>query len=179
VFSLFLLDSWILYILLVFFLDVGIHSHVVFTHLFFFLFFLSSPPLKLKYANGDLYFGMWRDDIRHGHGSYTEKATGLSYEGDWENDQPHGQGQLRDVKGLYSGQFCRGVRHGEGMLLNVDGVALRGRWEHGRREGEFTKQPLTATQDHVPDMLHFREDHLTVDEQVVYQPFIPHRPPNF
>jgi len=134
---------------------------------------------EARYPNGDLYIGQWRGGLRHGHGSFTEKATGLSYEGEWENDQPHGEGQLRDVMGLYSGQFFRGLRHGEGMLLNEDGIALRGRWVHGRRDGEFTKQPLTASADHVPTIVEFTEDRLKVEEQVVYQPFIPHRPHNF
>ena len=43
------------------------------------------------WSNGDKYVGEWRDNLLHGHGTFLW-PNGNQYEGEWRDDKPHGQG---------------------------------------------------------------------------------------
>ena len=43
------------------------------------------------YANGDIYEGAWKNDLKHGYG-ILEKKTGDKYYGYWNNGLKEGQG---------------------------------------------------------------------------------------
>jgi len=51
-------------------------------------------------ANGDVYKGEWKNDLKNGKGLLTY-SNGDTYEGDWLNDEKNGQGKevikYRDV----------------------------------------------------------------------------------
>ena len=60
---------------------------------------------KYTYANGDVYTGMWKKDVREG------------------------EGVLRYANGdVYNGQWCNDVRSGEGSLVFADGSSFVGQW---------------------------------------------------
>ena len=44
----------------------------------------------LKYADGDLYKGYFKNGERHGPGSYTFADSGNKYEGEWEHGLKNG-----------------------------------------------------------------------------------------
>lgn len=43
------------------------------------------------HANGDVYWGDWKDGKAHGEGVFCDNKGSL-YEGQWENDLQHGNG---------------------------------------------------------------------------------------
>ena len=46
-----------------------------------------------KYENGDSYVGEWKDNKRHGKGTY-RYADGNKYVGEWKDDDFNGKGTL-------------------------------------------------------------------------------------
>ena len=43
------------------------------------------------HPNGEKYDGEWKDNMKHGKGTYFY-ASGASYTGDWQDDVMHGKG---------------------------------------------------------------------------------------
>jgi hypothetical protein len=63
------------------------------------------------------YKGELKGGRPHGHGSFTDPATGDRYEGDWLDGLYHGQGTLIKRNGIvYQGWFVQGLKEGEGVL---------------------------------------------------------------
>ena len=59
----------------------------------------------MTYADGDKYFGEWKDDKRNGVGTYTS-SNGQIYVGEYKDDLRHGQGTYTFVDGAkYVGEF--------------------------------------------------------------------------
>ena len=57
---------------------------------------------------GDVYVGEWKDNLYHGQGTYTY-ADGDKYVGEWKDDQFHGQGTYTFADGeRYAGFFMNG-----------------------------------------------------------------------
>ena len=47
------------------------------------------------YPNKDVYVGEWKDDKRHGNGTYTYNESGSIYVGMWDQGNAHGPGELK------------------------------------------------------------------------------------
>jgi len=50
------------------------------------------------YANGDKYVGEFKDNKRHGQGTYID-TSGNKYVGEWKDGKKHGQGTYTDANG--------------------------------------------------------------------------------
>ena len=48
---------------------------------------------KMTFANGNMYEGEFKDDMKHGEGKFTY-ANGDVYEGDYADDEAHGKGKI-------------------------------------------------------------------------------------
>jgi len=58
----------------------------------------------MKYSDGSVYEGDWKDDKRHGTGKYTSSLG--TYEGEWSHDQRNGKGIMRYANGdVYEGSW--------------------------------------------------------------------------
>lgn len=107
-------------------------------------------------ANGFVHHGNWENDLPHGHGTLrTEHVeltgywkggqtsdgpgwtimypkAGVIYEGEAKGGKPHGKGKLSIASGSsvlkYNGDFCLGLRHGEGVLTVQSHVIYEGAW---------------------------------------------------
>ena len=54
--------------------------------------------LKITLANGDKYVGQYKDDKKHGEGTWTF-ADGEKYVGEWKDDKRHGLGKYTFADG--------------------------------------------------------------------------------
>jgi hypothetical protein len=70
----------------------------------------------MKWNNGDVYIGSWKNGKRSGTGTIYWRANNTSHYGYWENDK----------------------RHGEGRTTNTKGIVLLGNWENDNPIGSFT-----------------------------------------
>ena len=83
------------------------------------------------YANGTKYVGEYRDDKRHGQGTYTF-ADGDKYVGEWRDDKRNGQGTNTFANGdKYVGEWRDGKYHGQGAFTFADGRVLEGIFKDG------------------------------------------------
>ena len=71
-------------------------------------------------ADGDTYVGEFRDDKRHGQGTYT-----FGPRSEWAGDQ-------------YVGEWRDDKKHGQGTYIFVDGTREIGIWESGEFQGAVT-----------------------------------------
>lgn len=98
----------------------------------------SGPNGTMKYADGRVYQGHWKNGSWHGHGR-TSYPNGDIYEGDYEDDQRHGIGiyQWRDGR-VFQGNFRNDQRNGHGVFKWPDGSTYVGGFQEGQRHGEGT-----------------------------------------
>jgi len=98
-------------------------------------------------GEGNLYIGRWRNNKRHGHGSYfinlpsweenrhTEfwlRENTENYTGDFVNDHYQGQGVYRWPNGArYEGGFFASDKHGPGTFYYETGTARQQLWNYG------------------------------------------------
>ncbi|TGZ74535.1 hypothetical protein CRM22_000882 [Opisthorchis felineus] len=116
-------------------------------------------------VNGDQYRGEWKNNKRHGRGTYKWSKTGVLYEGDWEDGKRSGYGVLsvfnsvgKQVKvycgewkhdkrqgygqnwysdtEIYEGEWCADKRWGWGRMLYADGSIYEGQWVDDLRNGD-------------------------------------------
>ena len=82
------------------------------------------------YTNGDKYVGGWKDDKRHGQGTYTfgpGEFYGDVYVGEYKDGMYHGQGIYTFADGSkYVGEFKDDKRHGQGTYTFADGERYAG-----------------------------------------------------
>ena len=79
------------------------------------------------FYNGN-YVGEWKDNKRHGQGTYTY-ANGDKYVGKWEDNTKHGQGTFTSASGTkYVGEYKDGNYHGQGTYTWDDGTTKTGIW---------------------------------------------------
>ena len=52
----------------------------------------------MRYANGSVFEGQWRDGVREGYGRLIH-VTGDMYEGDWRGDKANGYGVFSNLQG--------------------------------------------------------------------------------
>lgn len=87
---------------------------------------------EYKMSDFDIYNGMWKNNLKHGQGTYTY-ASGTVFEGEWCNDMKHGQGILRNIDGsIYEGDFMADLKHGSGVWTDIYGHKTEGVWEKGK-----------------------------------------------
>ena len=68
--------------------------------------------------------------------------------GSWERGQLHGTGRMLGGRGeAYEGDFCNGLRDGEGECVYCDGGVYRGQWAAGLCEGHGRLQQADAYYD--------------------------------
>ena len=77
----------------------------------------------------DAYDGEWKNDKKHGRGTYTYLLTGEKYVGDWERGLKKGKGTFTFSYGdYYEGDFDHGVKHGYGIIYFKSGAVFNGTW---------------------------------------------------
>lgn len=97
---------------------------------------------RYVYANGDEYFGDWKEGSRHGVGKMIWKSatskSGLSdvYEGDWCSDQIEGFGKYSWSNGdVYEGFWLQNKRNGQGKYITADGNSYEGTFANDQMFG--------------------------------------------
>lgn len=85
----------------------------------------------MKYSNGQIYSGEWKNNKKSGHGSLTW-PSGHVYEGEFLNDEVTGKGKMKYPSGwYYVGFFVDGSREGQGVMYNSKGeVVEQGIWSN-------------------------------------------------
>ena len=97
-----------------------------------------SPLTEVTYSNGDKFVGEFKDDKRHGQGTYTF-ANGGKYVGEWKDGKSEGQGTGTYADGSkYVGEFKDGKPEGQGTGTYADGSKYVGEWKDGKPEGQGT-----------------------------------------
>ncbi|CAJ1989728.1 MORN repeat-containing protein [Leishmania donovani] len=92
----------------------------------------------MRYYNGDVYEGEWRDNCRHGRGKL-RKIDGEVYDGDWAFDQRHGNGKIMYPNGsLFKGSMEYDQRNGEGIMRFANGDEFFGTFKKDRIDGHGT-----------------------------------------
>ena len=91
------------------------------------------------FANGDKYVGEYKDSKQNGQGTYTfgpnSEWAGDKYVGGFVDDQIHGQGTYTFANGnKYVGEFKDNKKHGRGIFTIIDGGDYGDRHEY---IGEF------------------------------------------
>ena len=109
---------------------------------------------NISYSSGNIYDGFFKNNKRHGKGTYIwkngDKFTGTYYNGDpsygtyafqnghtyvgnFKNWKMHGQGTYTWKNGdKYIGQWKNDKRHGRGSKTYKNGKIERGIWENGK-----------------------------------------------
>jgi hypothetical protein len=94
---------------------------------------------QYTFANGDVYEGGWRENLKHGIGKFSFKLGG-SYHGEFVKGLRHGQGLFHyPNKDRYSGEWKYGKKHGKGTyIIDGSGIKLVGNWFEGQiTEGKW------------------------------------------
>jgi len=77
---------------------------------------------KMKYKNGDVYFGIWHMDKRNGNGTM-RYSNGDVYEGYWVDDKKNGQGKMTYSNGeVYEGEWHNDEPYRPQGISNARGV---------------------------------------------------------
>ena len=97
----------------------------------------------MKYKNGSIYEGQWKNDKRHGRGLYTTQnynnpnVKGILYEGEFNNDKIEGYGIGKYSSGdKYEGEWKNNKQYGRGTLNYVGGGKYIGEWINGKLNGD-------------------------------------------
>jgi len=88
--------------------------------------------------NGEMYEGMFTDEMYHGVGMYSY-ADGSVYEGNFHKNMRFGHGHFRSSKAdgawSYEGEWDTNRKHGEGTITWADGSFYIGDWYYENRKG--------------------------------------------
>jgi len=107
----------------------------------------------MRYANGHVYQGSWRDGKRHGKGTYHD-ASGYVYNGMHHNGAREGAGTLTFAdKSVYQGAFRDGQRSGEGTWTAAVDVANPAQCDHPIEAGSVYVGGWAAHRRHGSGML--------------------------
>jgi hypothetical protein len=88
-------------------------------------------------ANGNKYFGQWKDGKANGFGifyfSQNNSQFFESYEGNWLDNKKHGEGTLAWIFGdRYEGEFINDEAEGRGTYYWADGRKYVGQFKSNR-----------------------------------------------
>ncbi|KAM9836166.1 alsin [Aulostomus maculatus] len=99
----------------------------------------------LKWPDGRIYTGMFKNGLEDGFGEFVAPNKTLNkndhYQGYWKDGRMHGLGTYRYASGeVYDGSFQDGMRHGHGMLrtgkLNTSSPSVFiGQWLQDKKTG--------------------------------------------
>jgi hypothetical protein len=89
----------------------------------------------VRFKNGVVYTGDWKDNARHGYGVQIW-PDGAKYEGYWENGKATGKGKFVHVDGdIYEGDWKEDKACGYGIYKHNNGARYDGDWfddyQHG------------------------------------------------
>mmetsp|Transcript_19509 Transcript_19509/g.64693 ORF Transcript_19509/g.64693 Transcript_19509/m.64693 type:complete len:357 (-) Transcript_19509:3501-4571(-) len=89
----------------------------------------------MKYRNGDIYTGAWKNNMMNGEGTMVY-TNGEKYHGEWINDRRNGKGthHFKDTS-RYEGEFFNDDMHGLGTFYYQNGSVYQGQWLENRRDG--------------------------------------------
>ena len=91
------------------------------------------------YANGEIYSGAWENGIRTGQGAMSF-ANGDEYSGEWKDDLFHGDGKMTYANNdIYEGGWEAGMQSGQGVMNYADGSVYEGEWNAGLYSGQGKK----------------------------------------
>ena len=89
----------------------------------------------MMYANGEIYSGAWENGIRTGLGAMSF-ANGDEYSGEWKDDLFNGEGKMTYAnKNVYEGNWEAGKQSGKGVMSYADGSVYEGEWNGGLFSG--------------------------------------------
>ena len=98
------------------------------------------------YDGGDIYVGEWKDDKRHGQGTYyyleNNRFKGDKYVGEWRNGDRHGRGTYIRANGdKYIGEFRGNKVSGHGTYYHLadnhnKGDIYVGEWKDSKKHGQ-------------------------------------------
>jgi len=92
----------------------------------------------IRYQNGDVYTGEWRDKQAMGYGRVV-RPDGSTFEGQWASDAAHGEGvETFPDSSWYRGGYHKGVKTGFGTLHWSTGPEFCGQFEDNVFHGEGT-----------------------------------------
>ena len=102
---------------------------------------LSDGKHKWKFPNGDIYYGMIKDNMMHGRGTLNMVERRAIYEGEFMHNMYSGQGvYIHHTGDTYKGGFEYGVKHGIGvMYYTSSGLSIKGIWTKGKRTQVLNK----------------------------------------
>ena len=90
----------------------------------------------MKYNNGDLYEGEWKNDKKEGNG-IMKFENGNIYEGEWKNDLIEGKGIMKCKNGeQYEGEWANNKREGHGKMKYINGEEYEGEWKNDLKDGK-------------------------------------------
>lgn len=90
---------------------------------------LQDPELEINMR------GIIIQRIKHGKGAFTDWQRGDSYKGDFCEGLRQGNGILYDRVGIYRGEFLNDVRHGKGVQVFANGDVYEGLFENDQIVG--------------------------------------------
>ncbi|XP_058476758.1 radial spoke head 10 homolog B [Solea solea] len=120
-----------------------------------------------RYPSGNVYFGEWKDNLKHGEGSMKWLNLGQEYVGTWQDGIQHGKGthvwilRRTDISqycrsNRYTGDFVQGQRHGQGTFFYAGGATYEGEWRSNKKHG---KGKFTFKDGHVVEG-EFKDDQM-------------------
>ena len=94
-----------------------------------------------KWVTSQQYIGDWKKNKKDGYGVkiYSNKDK---YEGYWKNDMRHGKGTYwlcigkNTYRKLYTGDWCENKKEGKGIFFYKDGGCYDGNWKNSKRDGK-------------------------------------------
>ena len=88
----------------------------------------------------DKYIGHWRDDKRHGEGTYLFK-NGDNFQGIWNEDAWNGNGIFSYENGdYYVGSIINKEKHGEGVYTYKNGDSYTGEYVNDKRGNKYVSE---------------------------------------
>ena len=92
--------------------------------------------MKVKYDDGNTYFGQSKDHMKEGYGTFIW-CNGNSYAGQYSQDCKHGYGIFTWADGgVYYGQYKKDNRHGYAYQKWADGDEYYGQYRDGMLWGK-------------------------------------------